>query len=362
MRSEGHLGLTSRTARSEGHLGLASRMGQPTETQMPQRISRRAAAQFAPTHRGAAASSVAAQEDPAYVAAAQARASAVYQQQVAAAEAQAAAQARAAALKLHQEQVAAAQARAEAEARVAAEVRAAEARAAAKVQVAEAAREAAEARAVAAESLTEQVAAAEERAAAAEAKLEERAAAANAAAAAAATEVASRSGPSGWLELLASGEFDPLGEVEVLSAVSEAAVVARAPAESLDDAVEKAAWLKSLDVPLWGKAAMTLSEAASEAAGMAELAAMCNAGDEISCRILQEQQDDKISQWLDKLNVPDWGAAAAVLSVAASDAATVSANALEELETYGFLKKRGKKDIPNRPRGGSPPDEDDETE
>ena len=72
---------------------------------------------------------------------------------------------------------------------------------------------------------------------------------------------------------------------------------------------------------------------------MASLTAMCDAGDGVSCRILSEQEKD-MARWLDKLNVPNWGAAAAVLSVAASDAAEVSAAALEALEGFGFLKHR----------------------
>ena len=52
-------------------------------------------------------------------------------------------------------------------------------------------------------------------------------------------------------------------------AMSEAAVAARTSADSLDDAIEKRAWLKTLNVPVWGKAAVMLSEAASQAAGMA---------------------------------------------------------------------------------------------
>jgi len=55
--------------------------------------------------------------------------------------------------------------------------------------------------------------------------------------------------------------------VEVVSAVSEAAMTARAPAESLDDVAAKQRWLKSLDVPMWGRAAVALSEAASDEAG-----------------------------------------------------------------------------------------------
>ena len=74
---------------------------------------------------------------------------------------------------------------------------------------------------------------------------------------------------------------------------------------------------------------------------MAELAARCNSGDGVSCRILSEQEaHGHMQAWLRKLNAPSWGAAAAMLSVAASDAAAVSAAALHTLESHGFLKHR----------------------
>ena len=160
-----------------------------------------------------------------------------------------------------------------------------------------------------------------------------------------------------WLEMLAGRNFDPLGEKEVLSAMSEAAVLARTSAllisEEISAApsaaskldaqvvaqVERTEWLQSIDVSMWCRAAMALSEAASEAAGMAELTAMCDSGDDVSCRILSEQQEDTAT-WRARLGVPNWGEAAAVLSVAASDAAAVSAAALEALEGFGFLKNR----------------------
>jgi len=142
-----------------------------------------------------------------------------------------------------------------------------------------------------------------------------------------------------WLERLASGEFEPLSEVEVLCGLTEAGVKARASAESLDEAAQKRAWLKALDVPTWGKAAIALSDAASEAAEMAELTAMCDAGDDVSCRILSEQKEETAT-WLQKLQVSDWGAAATVLSAAALDAAAVSATAFEALESFSFRKHR----------------------
>jgi hypothetical protein len=95
-----------------------------------------------------------------------------------------------------------------------------------------------------------------------------------------------------------------------------------------------------LDVSLWGKAAMALSEAASEAAGMAQKAAMCDAGDDVACRIFSEKKKHMGGLSLDKLDVPNWDAAAVVLSNAASDTASVAAAALEKLEGFGFLKGR----------------------
>ncbi|EOD18004.1 hypothetical protein EMIHUDRAFT_461289 [Emiliania huxleyi CCMP1516] len=181
---------------------------------------------------------------------------------------------------------------------------------------------------------------------------EARAAAAEAWAAAVAEERETEKGAEGdaaegaapsWLARLAGGEVDSLGEVEVVSAVSEAAMTARAPAESLDDVAAKQRWLKSLDVPMWGRAAVALSEAASDAAGMAALSAQCDSGDDVSCRILSEQEEDSQAR-LARLNVPNWGAAAAVLSVAASDAAAA----------FGFNLKG------YRPKGGASPEAEEE--
>lgn len=224
---------------------------------------------------------------------------------------------------------------------------AAEARAAADELMKE--RAAAEEARAAAEELKERVEAAEARAVAAEeyaksvatvaAVAEERAVGNS-------TEASSAGGGNGsvennnnWLVQLAGGEFGMLGNVEVLSVMSQAAVAARASAETLDDAMVKRVWLKSLDVPTWGQAAVALSEAASEAAEMAEFEAMCAAGDGVSCRILSEQEEST-ELMMAQLNVSSWGEAAGVLSAAASDAAAVSATALQALESFGFLKHR----------------------
>ena len=333
------------------------------------------------------------------IAAVRAAAAASLKEQVAAAQARATAEVSAATVQLHRQQALVDKAR------NAAEVRAAEeARAVTKVlhneqmsqiqaqkeQMSRIQKElqkeqmaAAQARAVAAEraaaaaSLQMQVEAAEERARAAEerAATEEGVAQERAAAAehpesnasiddsssqplqATATPSTMASTTPYWLELLAGRNFDPLGEKEVLSAMSEAAVLARSSALLISEEisavssaaskldaqvvaqVERTEWLQSLDVSMWCRAAMALSEAASEAAGMAELTAMCDSGDDVSCRILSEQQEDTAT-WRARLGVPNWGEAAAVLSVAASDAAAVSAAALEALEGFGFLKNR----------------------
>jgi len=154
-----------------------------------------------------------------------------------------------------------------------------------------------------------------------------------------------------WLERLSDGDLDPLGDVEVLSALTEAGLAARASSERLDDLVEKRAWLKKLDAPMWCKAAIAVSDAASEAAEMAQLVAMCEAGDEVECRILSERKEET-SVVLDKLNVADWGAAAAVLSAAALDMAEVTSTAFSALEAFGFRRHRSDAEIPgDEPEG-----------
>ena len=333
------------------------------------------------------------------MAAVRAAAAASLKEQVAAAQARATAEVSAATVQLHRQQALVDKARNAAEVRAAEEARAVTKELhkeqmsqiqAQREQMSQIQKElqkeqmaAAQARAVAAEraaaaaSLQMQVVAAEararaaeERAAAEEAAAQERAAAAEQPESNALSDDSS-SQPSQatvtpgtlasttpyWLEMLAGRNFDPLGEKEVLSAMSEAAVLARTSAllisEEISAApsaaskldaqvvaqVERTEWLQSIDVSMWCRAAMALSEAASEAAGMAELTAMCDSGDDVSCRILSEQQEDTAT-WRARLGVPNWGEAAAVLSVAASDAAAVSAAALEALEGFGFLKNR----------------------
>lgn len=244
-----------------------------------------------------------------------------------------------------------------------------QARAAAEARAAEEQLRKEQAAAALAESLRQQLAVAEARAAAAEEQAAAAAAAAEVAEAAGTASVGAASGehaedddaaaeskatpsPSPkqprdaylpWLARLAEGELEPLGDVEVLAALTEAGMAARAATETLDDAAEKRAWLKKLDVPLWGKAAIALSEAASEAAEMAEQVAMCEAGDAVECRIVAEKTDET-SLVLHKLNVEDWGAAAAVLSAAAWDMAAVASAAFAALEVFGFRMRHSRGD------------------
>merc|ERR1719199_1715924 len=60
------------------------------------------------------------------------------------------------------------------------------------------------------------------------------------------------------------------------------------------------------DFPTWGKAATALANAASKAAHMAEMAADCDAGDEVACDNLSREEEAKRA-WLAKLDVPTWG-------------------------------------------------------
>jgi len=142
-----------------------------------------------------------------------------------------------------------------------------------------------------------------------------------------------------WLERLGEGELGPLGDVEVLSAVTEAGMAARASTESLQEWGEKRLWLKKLDPLMWGKAAIALSKAASEAAEMAEMVAMCESEDEVACRIVAEQQEQTTSV-LDQLQVANWAEAAAVLSATALDMADVTSTAFAALELFGVRNRR----------------------
>ena len=76
--------------------------------------------------------------------------------------------------------------------------------------------------------------------------------------------------------------------------------------------------LVKLDAPDWSKAAAALASLASEAVVMAEMAAMCDAGDTAACDNLSREEEAK-KAWLAKLDVPTWSAAAAAVSAVATE-------------------------------------------
>ena len=59
----------------------------------------------------------------------------------------------------------------------------------------------------------------------------------------------------------------------------------------------KKAWLERQDVPTWGAAVTTLAANAADAAEMAEMSAACEEGDQVACDSLSREEDAK-REWL----------------------------------------------------------------
>merc|ERR1719473_711844 len=98
-----------------------------------------------------------------------------------------------------------------------------------------------------------------------------------------------------------------------------ASEVSAASTQSAAD-IAKQAWLAKQDTPSWGAAATTLASAASEAA---QMAAACDDGDTVACDSLSREDEAK-KAWLERQDVPTWGAAATTLAANAADAAEMA--------------------------------------
>lgn len=86
--------------------------------------------------------------------------------------------------------------------------------------------------------------------------------------------------------------------------------------QQISEEEAKKAWLSKLDAPSWGEAALVMTTVAQEASNMQEMTAACESGDDLACTSLSNEEVAK-KQWLAKLDVPTWGAAAAAVSVVA---------------------------------------------
>merc|ERR1719327_624056 len=83
---------------------------------------------------------------------------------------------------------------------------------------------------------------------------------------------------------------------------------------SAHEAEAKSAWLAKLDAPTWGKAAAAISEVAADAARFAALTEECDiTGEEAACVELSKEEEAK-RLWLSRIDAPNWGKAAAIVS------------------------------------------------
>jgi len=97
---------------------------------------------------------------------------------------------------------------------------------------------------------------------------------------------------------------------------------AAADAPSKEEA--KRAWLAKLDAPAWGAAASAMSQVASQASQVQTLTENCASGVEQACDSLSLEEEAKL-EWMQKLDAPSWGAAAAAVSAVASEVQSSSA-------------------------------------
>jgi hypothetical protein len=100
----------------------------------------------------------------------------------------------------------------------------------------------------------------------------------------------------------------------------------------------KKAWLERQDVPTWGAAATTLAANAADAAEMAEMSAACEEGDQVACDSLSREEDAK-REWLARQDVPTWVAPAAVSPVA-SEVSAASTRSGGDIAKQAWLAKQ----------------------
>jgi len=105
-------------------------------------------------------------------------------------------------------------------------------------------------------------------------------------------------------------------EVNQSQAVSEEDAKQAWLSGELSEEEAKKAWLAKLDGPTWGKAASALSLTVAEAGQVAEMTAECDKGVTVACDDLSREDEAK-REWLAKLELPAWGAAAAAVSAVA---------------------------------------------
>ena len=118
----------------------------------------------------------------------------------------------------------------------------------------------------------------------------------------------------------------------------------------------KASWLAKLDSDTWGKTASALETVVSEASGMKQMEDDCNVGIEEACDQLSREDEAKRA-WLNRLDTPTWGTAAAAVTEVAkgvvtpttvaspqpTSAAGMSAKTIRDgLTSLAYLRRNGK--------------------
>jgi len=100
-------------------------------------------------------------------------------------------------------------------------------------------------------------------------------------------------------------------------AVAAVAVAVEDQSAMSAEEIAKSQWLAKLDAPVWVKSAVTMAEVASQATQIQALSEACESGVDEACDSLSKEETAK-RDWLAKLDVSSWGAAAAAVSAVAS--------------------------------------------
>merc|ERR1719217_251924 len=101
-----------------------------------------------------------------------------------------------------------------------------------------------------------------------------------------------------------------------VAAVSTESV--QGPAEKMTEDDAKKAWLARLDAPTWGKAAKMITEVVQEASDVQQMPEACDAIGKDTCELSLSREEKAKKDWLARLDVTSWGAAAAAVSAIAT--------------------------------------------
>merc|ERR1719217_1556688 len=104
----------------------------------------------------------------------------------------------------------------------------------------------------------------------------------------------------------------------VAELAEEALVIEKMTEDKMTEDDAKKAWLARLDAPTWGKAAKMITKVVEEASDVQQMTEACDAIGEDTCESSLSREEKAKKEWLARLDVTSWGAAAAAVSAIAT--------------------------------------------